>query len=87
MIFGYQTDDKFAETLNGFQNIVLVYLDNIIIDENSLQGIFVCDVVADNTHIVYPNDKPVEMVVRFKKEAEDNFDEYAEAYKEVFGAN
>lgn len=36
MIFGYQTDDKFAETLNGFQNIVLVYLDNIIIDENSL---------------------------------------------------
>ena len=27
------------------------------------------------------------MVVRFKKEVEDNFYEYAEAYKEVFGAN
>lgn len=86
-MFWYQTEKKLTEACTKFQAVVSCYPDNIIKEQEGLNGLFIYDVVDGNAHVVDPNDKPDEMVVRFKKEAEDNFDEYAEAYKEVFGAN
>lgn len=86
-MFWYQTEKELTEACTKFQTVVSCYPDNIIKEQEGLDGLFIYDVVDGNAHVVDPNDKPDEMVIRFKKEADDNFDEYAEAYKEVFGAN
>ena len=86
-MFWYQTENELTEACAKFQTVVSCYPDNIIKEQEDLDGLFIYDVVDGNAHVVDPNDKPNEMVIRFKKEAEDNFDKYAEAYKEVFSAN
>lgn len=86
-MFWYQTEKELTEACTKFQTVVSCYPDNIIKEQEGLDGLFIYDVVDGNAHVVDPNDKPDEMVVRFKKEAEDNFDEYSEAYKEVLDGN
>lgn len=86
-LFWYQTEKELMEACTKFQTVVSCYPDNIIKEQEGLDGLFIYDVADGNAHVVDPNDKPDEMVMRFKKEADDNFNEYAEAYKEVFGAN
>lgn len=86
-MFWYQTEKELTEACTKFQTVVSCYPDNIIKEQEGLNGLFIYDVVDGNAHVVDPNDKPDEMVIRFKKEADDNYDEYAEAYKEIFGAN
>ena len=86
-MFWYQTEKEIAETYDNFQTIVSNYPDNTISKPDSLSGLFVYDVVDGNMHVVDPKDKPNEMLIQFKKEAEDTFDEYAEAYREVLGGN
>lgn len=86
-MFWYQTEKELMEACTKFQTVVSCYPDNIIKEQEGLEGLFIYDVADGNAHVVDPNDKPDEMVMRFKKEADDNFNEYAEAYKEVFGAN
>lgn len=86
-MFWYQTENELTEACAKFQTVVSGYPGNIIKGQEGLNGLFIYDVVDGNAHIVDPIDKPDEMVTRFKNEAEDNFEEYAEAYKEVFGAN
>lgn len=86
-MFWYQTEKELTEACTKFQTVVSCYPDNIIKEQEGLNGLFIYDVVDSNAHVVDPNDKPDEMVIRFKKEADDNYDEYAEAYKEIFGAN
>ncbi|MBQ7295461.1 MAG: hypothetical protein IJW86_04625 [Clostridia bacterium] len=86
-MFWYQTENELTEACAKFQTVVSGYPDNIIKGQEGLNGLFIYDVVDGNAHVVDPNDKPDEMVTRFKSEAEDNFEEYAEAYKGVLGAN
>lgn len=86
-MFWYQTEKELTEACTKFQTVVSCYPDNIIKEQEGLNGLFIYDVVDGNAHVVDPNDKPDEMVIRFKKEADDNYDEYAEAYKEIFCAN
>ena len=86
-MFWYQTEKELTEACTKFQTVVSCYPDNIIKEQEGLNGLFIYDVVDGNAHVVDPNDKPDEMVIRFKKEAEDNYYEYAEAYTEIFGAN
>lgn len=86
-MFWYQTERELTEACTKFQSVVSGYPDNIIKEQKGLNGLFIYDVIDGNAHVVDPNDKPDEMVTRFKSEAEDNFEEYVDAYKEVFGAN
>lgn len=78
-----QTEKELTEASTKFQSVVSCYPDNIIKEQEGLNGLFIYDVVDGNAHVVDPNDKSDEMVTRFKNEAVDNFEEYAEAYKEV----
>ena len=86
-MFWYQTDTELAKTYDKFQLIVSNYPDNIISKPNNLSGLFVYDVVNRNMHIVNPKDNPNEMVISFKKEAMDAFDEYSEAFRNILGGN
>ena len=86
-MFWYQTEKELMEACTKFQTVVSCYPDNIIKEQEGLDGLFIYDVADGNAHVVDPNDKPDEMVTRFKNEAIDNFEEYVEAYKEVLGAN
>ena len=86
-MFWYQTEEELTEACTKFQTAVSCYPNNIIKEQEGLDGLFIYDVVDGNAHVVDPNDKPDEMVIRFKKEAEDIFEEYADAYKEVLDGN
>lgn len=86
-MFWYQTEKELTETSAKFQTVVSGYPDNIIKEREGLNELFIYDVVAGNAHVVDPNYKIDEMVIKFKKEAESNFDEYAKAYKEVLNGN
>lgn len=86
-MFCYQTEKELTEACAKFQNVVSVYPDNIIKEQGNLNRLFIYDVVDGNAHVVDLEYNPYEMVIKLKKEAEDNFDEYAEAYKEVLNGN
>lgn len=83
-MFYYQTEEELTKTYFEFQSVVLRYPDNIINEQESL---FVYDIVDGTAHVVDMKDNANKMVVRFKKEAEDTFDEYKEAYKNVLAGN
>jgi len=86
-LFWKQTQGELTESYNNFQFLVSNYPNNIITEPDALSGYFVYDKIDGNAHIVDPKGDSKEMCRRFRKEAEDRYNEYAKSYEDLLNGN